>query len=56
VEAIFYEDDTPDQWSGYVNANVDFFDELGSPGRATKVGNVDYDPPFIKQLPPMASE
>src|SRR3990170_896882 len=35
VEAIFYEDDTPDQWSGYVNANVDFFNELGSPGGAT---------------------
>jgi len=32
VEAIFYEDDTPDQWTGYVNANIDFFVDLGSPG------------------------
>jgi hypothetical protein len=56
VEAIFYEDDTPDQWSGYVNANVDFFDELGSPGGATKLGKVDSDPAFIKELPPMAGE
>nr|WP_228537265.1 ferredoxin family protein [Nocardia sp. XZ_19_231] len=56
VEAIFYEDDTPDQWSGYINANVDFFNELGSPGGATKVGVVDFDPAFIKALPPMAEE
>src|SRR3546814_2410788 len=48
VEAIFYEDDTPDQWSGYINANVDFFNELGSPGGATKVGVVDFDPAFIQ--------
>lgn len=56
VEAIFYEDDTPDQWIGYVNANVDFFDELGSPGGATKVGKTDFDPAFIKELPRWASE
>ncbi|WP_280265892.1 ferredoxin [Nocardia wallacei] len=58
VEAIFYEDDTPDQWSGYVNANVDFFEMegLGSPGGATKVGALTYDPPLIKELPPMAGD
>ncbi|RDI53002.1 ferredoxin [Nocardia mexicana] len=58
VEAIFYEDDTPDQWSGYVNANVDFFEMegLGSPGGATKVGALTYDPPLIKELPPMAND
>ena len=39
VEAIFYEDDVPAQWSDYTKANVDFFDELGSPGGASKVGN-----------------
>ena len=32
VEAIFYEDDTPEQWKGYYDANVHFFDDLGSPG------------------------
>ena len=31
VEAIYYEDDVPDQWKDYTKANVDFFDELGSP-------------------------
>ena len=32
VEAIFYEDDTPGEWKEYYDANVHFFDELGSPG------------------------
>jgi ferredoxin len=31
VEAIFYEDDTPEQWKDYYKANVEFFDDLGSP-------------------------
>ena len=36
VEAIFYEDDLPDKWRDYTQANVDFFDELGSPGGAVE--------------------
>ncbi|SMY05441.1 NAD-dependent dihydropyrimidine dehydrogenase, PreA subunit, partial [Brevibacterium aurantiacum] len=31
VEAIFYEDDVPDEWEDYYKANVEFFDDLGSP-------------------------
>ena len=38
VEAIYYEDDVPDQWKDYTKANVDFFVELGSPGGASKTG------------------
>ncbi|MDL9935676.1 ferredoxin family protein [Gordonia sp. ABSL1-1] len=56
VEAIFYEDDVPDEWEPYVGANVDFFDELGSPGGASKIGKTDYDAPFVKALPPMNQE
>jgi NAD-dependent dihydropyrimidine dehydrogenase PreA subunit len=52
VEAIFYEDDLPDKWRDYTQANVDFFDELGSPGGASKVGRTENDPAFIKALPP----
>mgnify|MGYP002135817573 CR=1 FL=1 len=44
VEAIYYEDDVPDQWSGYTQNNADFFAELGSPGGASKVGQTDNDP------------
>jgi NAD-dependent dihydropyrimidine dehydrogenase PreA subunit len=54
VEAIFYEDDLPDKWHDYTQANVDFFDELGSPGGAAKVGKVEHDPELIMSLPPQA--
>jgi NAD-dependent dihydropyrimidine dehydrogenase PreA subunit len=56
VEAIYYEDDVPDQWKEYTKANVDFFDELGSPGGASKVGKTAADPQWIKDLPPQANE
>ena len=38
VEAIFYEDDVPEEWTEYTQANVEFFDDLGSPGGAAKMG------------------
>src|SRR4051794_2936894 len=50
VEAIFYEDDVPDRWREYTKANVDFFQTLGAPGGAAKVGKVDADPQWIKDL------
>jgi hypothetical protein len=31
---------------------VDFFDKLGSPGGASKVGKTSDDPQWIKDLPP----
>ena len=52
VEAIYYEDDVPEQWATYTKANVDFFDELGSPGGASKVGKTDMDVEPAKSLPP----
>jgi NAD-dependent dihydropyrimidine dehydrogenase PreA subunit len=52
VEAIFYEDDTPDEWKEYYNANVDFFSDLGSPGGAAKMGVIDKDHPLVAALPP----
>ncbi|HWD83620.1 MAG TPA: ferredoxin, partial [Kribbella sp.] len=51
-EAIYYEDDTPEQWKDYYTANVDFFNDLGSPGGASKLGKIDKDHPFIAALPP----
>jgi NAD-dependent dihydropyrimidine dehydrogenase PreA subunit len=51
VEAIFYEDDTPEQWKEYYNANVDFFNDLGSPGGAAKMGVIDKDHPLVAELP-----
>jgi NAD-dependent dihydropyrimidine dehydrogenase PreA subunit len=56
VEAIFYEDDVPDQWKDYYKANVEFFDEIGSPGGAAKVGPIDKDHPVVAVLPPQQAE
>ena len=42
----------PEQWAAYTKANVDFFDELGSPGGASKVGKSDFDVEPAKSLPP----
>jgi NAD-dependent dihydropyrimidine dehydrogenase PreA subunit len=56
VEAIFYEDDTPEEWKDYYAANVDFFDDLGSPGGAAKMGEIDKDHPMIAALPPQNQE
>ena len=52
VEAIFYEDDTPEEWKDYYDANVHFFDDLGSPGGAAKMGVIDKDHPLVAALPP----
>ena len=52
VEAIFYEDDVPEQWAEYYKANVEFFDDVGSPGGAAKVGVIHKDHAIINALPP----
>jgi hypothetical protein len=54
VEAIYYEDDLPAEWQDYYTANVEFFDDIGSPGGAAKVGVIAKDHPVIAALPPQA--
>ena len=58
TEAIFYEDDVPEEWSDYTRANIDFFSlkDLGSPGGAQKTGALPYDDPMIAALPPQNEE
>ena len=52
TEAIFCEDDLPSEWSDYLQANADFFVDLGSPGGAQKTGPQPFDVPWISELPP----
>jgi hypothetical protein len=52
VEAIYYEDDVPAQWAEYYTANVEFFNEVGSPGGAAKVGVIHSDHSIVAALPP----
>lgn len=47
VEAIYYEDDVPEEWSQYYTANVDFFAEIGSPGGASRMGPLNFDHPIM---------
>jgi NAD-dependent dihydropyrimidine dehydrogenase PreA subunit len=54
VEAIFYEDDVPEKWKQFYDANVHFFDEIGSPGRAYKAGPIGGDHPIVASLPKQA--
>ncbi|MDR1264111.1 MAG: ferredoxin family protein [Propionibacteriaceae bacterium] len=51
VEAIFYEDDLPTEYAGYRDINATFFDGLGSPGGASRLGPVDKDHPVVEALP-----
>jgi NAD-dependent dihydropyrimidine dehydrogenase PreA subunit len=61
VEAIYYEDDVPQQWSAYTEDNARFFTEalsgrgepLGSPGGAAAVGPIPADTEMVAALPPM---
>jgi ferredoxin len=52
VEAIYYEDDVPAEWTEYTAANAEFFNDLGSPGGAAKLGLIANDVPLVKALPP----
>ena len=59
VEAIFYEDDLPQQWQPFLDDNAAFFSQtlpsrsepLGSPGGAAKLGALGADTPLVAGLP-----
>jgi NAD-dependent dihydropyrimidine dehydrogenase PreA subunit len=50
VEAIYYEDDVPEEHKAFTAANVDFFVELGSPGGAAKLGAQTFDAPLLASI------
>ena len=52
VEAIYYEDDLPEEWSVFESVNAEFFDNLGSPGGAQQLGPTGSDHPYVAGLPP----
>ncbi|MDD7927754.1 ferredoxin [Actinomycetospora chibensis] len=59
VEAIYYEDDVPEEWAAFTDDNVRFFTDrllgavtaLGSPGGAAKLGAVGADTPLVAGHP-----
>jgi NAD-dependent dihydropyrimidine dehydrogenase PreA subunit len=54
VEAIYYEDDVPGDWKEYREIGSEFFQDLGSPGGASKVGATDTDHASISAKPAKA--
>ena len=54
VEAIFYADDVPAEWSDFTAWNAEFFQEsvtgLGDPGGAAAVGATGADHPKVAAL------
>ncbi len=54
VEAIFYEDDVPDEWKDYTEANAEFFNDIPASdlGGAAKHGPFAKDAPLVAALPP----
>ncbi|MBA3741406.1 ferredoxin [Sporichthya sp.] len=51
MEAVFYEDDVPGEWSMFSQNGHAFFRDLGSLGGASKAGRLEHDPQWIKDLP-----
>jgi len=51
VDAIYYERDLPNELGTFHRANVEFFNQIGSPGGASSVGKFHYDHPFVARLP-----
>ena len=51
VEAIYFEDDVPKEWKEFNKANAEFFEEVGTPGGAAKVGPLGKDHPLVAALP-----
>lgn len=50
VEAIFYEDDLPKDWTWYKQVAKDMFDRIGDPGGAQDYGMIKEDDPRIAAL------
>ena len=52
VNAIFYEDDLPSEQKDYTAATIEFFEGIGSPGGAAKLGPQHKDSSLVRDLPP----
>jgi NAD-dependent dihydropyrimidine dehydrogenase PreA subunit len=54
VDAIYYDEDAPEELEHFTAVNAEFFDGLGSPGGAEAVGKIRRDHPVVAALPPQA--
>jgi hypothetical protein len=56
VEADLLRGRRPEQWKDLTGANYEFFEDLGSPVGASKVGKIDKDATFVAAQPPRETE
>lgn len=54
VEAIFFEDDVPEEWQHFTTANAEFCADLGTPGGSARIGETGRDHPMVAALPAQA--
>ena len=54
VEAIYYEDDVPEEWSVFAEVNREVFDGVGSPGGASQLDGPIADHGHVAGLEPRA--
>jgi NAD-dependent dihydropyrimidine dehydrogenase PreA subunit len=52
MSAIYYSRDLPPDLVPFLEINARFFDEIGSPTGARKLGEPGRDPDFVASLPP----
>jgi len=52
VDAIYFEQDLPREWVDFVDANADFFDDIGSPGGASAIGKREQDAALVATITP----
>ncbi|MFF7216627.1 ferredoxin [Streptomyces sp. NPDC008238] len=55
VEAVFHEDDLPQEWARYREVNAEYFGSLPGPGEHGRPLVGDGDHPYVAQLPPQDS-
>ncbi len=51
VDAIFYETDIPDEWTGYLEVEAEVFAPVGSPGGASVSGPLSHDHAVVESAP-----
>lgn len=55
VEAIFHEDDLPQEWARYRDVNAEYFECVPAPGGHGGPPAGDRDHPYVAALPPQGS-
>ena len=56
VEAIYYEDDVPEEWKPFIAANAQVFAGISVGGGASKAGRLPHEAPLVSAMPDKGGE